>query len=169
MWQNSSLIPNSRPKVQKMLDSYPTRSEEAAPTDLCEMNRIHVLRKHFLVRTYFNSVLLTATSPKVFKLKQVLGKEESVEIKHTYFWPALSRCRSAEIGRYLPTFRDCPSVPSSRWAPRRKSEISLHSIPSTKWSYLRRHKRLTELPSDLHPGLQKGKFYTHFSLLPSSH
>jgi len=54
-----------------MLDIYPTRSEEAATTALSEMNRIHVLRNHFLVRTYFNSVLLTARSPKVFKLKDV--------------------------------------------------------------------------------------------------
>jgi hypothetical protein len=153
----------------KMLDIYPTRSEEAATTALSEKNRIDVLRNHFLVRTYFNYVLLTARSPKVFKLKQVLVTEELVEINHIDFWPALSRCRSAEVGSCLPQFTDSPSVPSSRWAPRQKSEISLHSIPSTQRSDLRRHKRLIALPSDLYPGLQNGKFCTHFSLFPSSY
>jgi hypothetical protein len=169
MWQNSSLVTNSRRDVQKMLDSSPTRSEEAATTALSELNRIHILKNHFLVKTHFNSVPLTARSPKVFELKQLLGTEESVAMNHIDFWPALSRCRSAEVGSCLPTFRDSPSVLSSWWAPRRKSEISLILVPSTQWSYLRRHKRLTALPSDLHQGLQNGKFCTHFSLLPSSY
>jgi hypothetical protein len=167
MWQNSSLLPNSHPDVQQMLDSYPTHSEEAPTTALREMNGIHVLRNHFLVRRYFNSVLLTARSPKVFKLKQVLRTEESMEINHTDFWPALSRRRSAEFGSWLPTFRDSPSVPTSRWAPRRKSKISLHSIPWTQWRYLARHERLTALLSDPHSGIQNATLCNHFSLLPS--
>jgi hypothetical protein len=72
-----------------MLDIYPTRSEEAATLALSEINRIHVLKNHFFMRTYFNSALLTARSPRVFKLKQVLGTDESVEINHIDFWLAL--------------------------------------------------------------------------------
>ena len=68
-----------------MVDSSPTRSEEAVTTALSEFNGIHVLRNHFLVRMHFNSVPLTARSPKVLKLKQLLGTEESVEINHIDF------------------------------------------------------------------------------------
>jgi hypothetical protein len=61
-----------------------------------------------------------------YKLKQVLGTEESVEINHTDFWLALSRCHSAEVGSCLPTFRDNPSVPSSRW--HRDGSLKFRSI-----------------------------------------